>query len=52
MGASWKLQKPNLPTRNLVVSTRKLESTAYEAIATGQRSSPFGDQPDGYIGYS
>jgi hypothetical protein len=33
MGASWKLQKPNLPTRNLLVSTRKLESTAYEAIA-------------------
>jgi Lipocalin-like domain len=44
--------KTALTDENLFVGTWKLESMVYEAIATGQRSSPFGDHPDGYISYS
>jgi hypothetical protein len=32
--------------------TWKLESIVYEATANGQRSCPYGDHPDGYLGYS
>ena len=44
--------KTALTDENLLVGTWKLESMVYEAIATGQRSSPFGDHPDGYLSYS
>jgi len=37
---------------NPILGTWKLQSLVYEAIATGQRSSPFGDHPDGYLSYS
>ena len=35
-----------------VVGTWKLRSFVFEATGTGQRSSPFGDHPDGYLSYS
>jgi hypothetical protein len=31
--------------------TWKLESMVYETTASGQRSFPYGDHPDGYLGY-
>jgi hypothetical protein len=37
---------------NRLIGTWKLQSLVYEATATGQRSSPFGDHPDGYLSYS
>ena len=37
---------------NPILGTWKLQLLVYEAIATGQRSSPFGDHPDGYLSYS
>jgi Lipocalin-like domain len=37
---------------NPLLGTWKLASMVYEAFATGQRSSPFGDHPDGYLSYS
>ena len=44
--------KATLATENPIVGTWKLQSLIFEAIATGQRSSPFGDHPDGYLSYS
>ena len=41
-----------LAAMNPVLGTWKLQSLIFEAIATGQRSSPFGDHPDGYLSYS
>jgi hypothetical protein len=35
-----------------VIGTWKLQPLVYEATATGERSSPFGDHPDGYLSYS
>ena len=37
---------------NPILGTWKLQSLVYEVRATGQRSSPFGDHPDGYLSYS
>jgi hypothetical protein len=37
---------------NPILGTWKLRSLVYEAIATGQRSTPYGDHPDGYLSYS
>ena len=37
---------------NRLIGTWKLQSLVYEAAATGQRSQPFGDHPDGYLNYS
>jgi hypothetical protein len=52
MGRAMEAPKTALTGENLLVGTWKLESMVYEAIATGQRFSPFGDHPDGYISYS
>ena len=41
-----------LRAENPILGTWKLQSLVFEAIATGQRSSPFGDHPDGYLSYS
>ena len=35
-----------------LLGTWKLQSLISEVIATGQRSYPFGDHPDGYLSYS
>src|SRR5215469_2364350 len=37
---------------NRLIGTWKLQSLVYEAAATGKRSRPFGDHPDGYLSYS
>jgi hypothetical protein len=37
---------------NPLFGTWKLESMVYEATASGQRSWPYGDLPDGYLSYS
>jgi hypothetical protein len=37
---------------NPLLGTWKLQSLVSEVIATGQRSNPFGDHPDGYLSYS
>jgi hypothetical protein len=44
--------KATLADENLLLGTWKLQSLVFEAIATGQRSSPFGDDPHGYLSYS
>jgi hypothetical protein len=44
--------KSALPAENPIRGTWKLQSLVYEATATGERSSPFGDHPDGYLSYS
>ena len=44
--------KTVLTDDNPLLGTWRLQSLVYEAISTGQRSSPFGDRPDGYLGYS
>jgi maltose alpha-D-glucosyltransferase/alpha-amylase len=41
-----------LPARNALLGTWKLQSLVSEVIATGRRSNPFGDHPDGYLSYS
>ena len=38
--------------RNPVLGTWKLQSYTREVLATGRRYDQFGDEPDGYIGYS
>ena len=38
--------------KSLVLGTWKLQSYVREVIATGQRYNQFGDNPDGYLGYS
>jgi hypothetical protein len=40
------------PAGNPLFGTWKLESMVYEATASGQRSWPYGDLPDGYLSYS
>ena len=37
---------------NPLLGTWKLQSFVFEAITSGQRSSPFGDHPVGYLSYS
>jgi hypothetical protein len=44
--------KSALAAENPILGTWKLQSLVYEVSATGQRSSPFGDHPDGYLSYS
>ena len=44
--------KAALAAENPILGTWKLQSLVYVALATGQRSSPFGDHPDGYLSYS
>ena len=41
-----------LVAENPILGTWKLHSLVFEATGTGQRSSPFGDHPDGYLSYS
>ena len=49
---SLDVPKAALAAENPILGTWKLQSLVYEALATGQRSRPFGDHPDGYLGYS
>jgi Lipocalin-like domain len=44
--------KSTSAAENPILGTWKLQSLVFEAIATGQRSSPFGDHPVGYLSYS
>jgi Lipocalin-like domain len=44
--------KATLADENPLLGTWKLQSLVFEAIAIGQRSTPFGDHPDGYLSYS
>jgi Lipocalin-like domain len=37
---------------NLLLGTWKLQSVLHEIVATGKRSYPFGDHPEGYLSYS
>jgi Lipocalin-like domain len=46
------VSNPTLAAENPILGTWKLQSLVFEAITTGQRSSPFGDHPDGYLSYS
>src|SRR5258706_8874426 len=46
------VSKSALAAENPILGTWKLQSMVYEATATGERSSPFGDHPDGYLSYS
>jgi Lipocalin-like domain len=46
------VSKSALAAENPILGTWKLQSLVHEASATGQRSSPFGDRPDGYLSYS
>ena len=41
-----------LTNESPLLGTWKLESLVYNEIATGRRSNPFGDHPDGYLSYS
>jgi Lipocalin-like domain len=50
-------QSPDVPKsalggENPILGTWKLQSLVFEATTTGQRSSPFGDLPVGYLSYS
>src|SRR6201997_5620725 len=49
---SLDVPKAGVAAENTILGTWKLRSLVYEAAATGQRSSPFGDHPDGYLSYS
>ena len=49
---SLDVPKAALAADNPILGTWKLQSLVYEALATGQRSRPFGDHADGYLGYS
>ena len=49
---SLDVPKAALAAENPILGTWKLQSLVYETTATGQRSRPFGDHPDGYLGYS
>src|SRR5271165_480097 len=52
MGQAVEASKTAPAEGNLLLGTWKLESMVYEATASGQRSSPYGDHPDGYLSYS
>jgi hypothetical protein len=49
---SLDVPKAALAAENPILGTWKLRSLVFEAIATGQRSTPFGDHPDGYLSCS
>ena len=49
---SLDVPKAALADENPILGTWKLQSLVYEVSATGQRSSPFGYHPDGYLSYS
>jgi hypothetical protein len=49
---SLDVPKAALAAENPILGTWKLQSLVYETTATGQRSRPLGDHPDGYLGYS
>ena len=49
---SLDVPKSTSAAENPILGTWKLRSLVFEAIATGQRSRPFGDHPDGYLSYS
>ena len=49
---SLDIPKAASAAENPILGTWKLQSLVFEAIVTGQRSSPFGDHPDGYLSYS
>jgi hypothetical protein len=49
---SLDVAKSALAAENPILGTWKLQSLVYEVSATSQRSSPFGDHPDGYLSYS
>jgi hypothetical protein len=49
---SLDVPKAALASENPIIGTWKLQSLVYEATAAGQRSSPFGDHPVGYLSYS
>jgi hypothetical protein len=49
---SLDVPKAALAAENPLLVTWKLQSLVHEASATGQRSSPFGDRPQGYLNYS
>ena len=46
---SLDVPKAALAAENPILGTWKLQSMVYEVSATSQRSSPFGDHPDGYL---
>jgi hypothetical protein len=50
--SSLDVLKGSSADENPLLGTWKLQSMIYEAIASGQRSSPFGDHPVGYLSYS
>ena len=52
MGQAVEASKTAPAEGNPILGTWKLQSLVYEVSATGQRSSPFGDHPDGYLSYS
>jgi Lipocalin-like domain len=52
MGYTRENPKTAFTDENPLLGTWKLLSMIYEAIASGQRSSPFGDHPVGYLSYS
>jgi hypothetical protein len=49
---SLDVPKAALASENPIIGTWKLQSLVFEATTTGQRSSPFGDHPVGYLSYS
>jgi hypothetical protein len=49
---SLDVPKAALAAENPILGTWKLQSLVYEVSATGRRSSPFGDHPDGYLSYT
>ena len=49
---SLDVPKAALAAENAILGTWKLQSLVYEVSASGQRSNPFGDHPDGYLSYS
>ena len=46
------VSKSALAGESPILGIWKLQSLVFEATATGQRSSPFGDHPVGYLSYS
>ena len=52
MGQTEVASNPAPAAGNPLFGTWKLESMVYEATASGQRSWPYGDLPDGYLSYS
>lgn len=49
---SQEVSKATSAAQNPLLGTWKLQSLVFEVIATGQRSSPMGDHPSGYLSYS